>query len=196
MPKEKLFDEAEVLQKAMLIFWEKGYSATSVEELVKGMGISRSSLYDTFKGKKELFERVFDTYRYFHEEGLENFMEKQEDVLVGLKLIFQKVIAEDSSADSCKGCFVVNTATELLPAPSTSYENQAILQHKEKMEDLFLNFLHKGVEKGQITDGKDFAAISRLLFTLMMGLRVVGKMKQDPEKAIASVEAVLSLLTD
>jgi TetR/AcrR family transcriptional repressor of nem operon len=51
MPRAKAFDPDEVLQKAMQIFWEHGYGATSVEALVQGMGVNRFGLYSTFGGK-------------------------------------------------------------------------------------------------------------------------------------------------
>ena len=50
------FNEDEVLIKAMELFWNKGYHATSIQDLVSNLGINRASLYDTFGGKKELFD--------------------------------------------------------------------------------------------------------------------------------------------
>ena len=196
MPKEKLFEEDEVLKKAMLIFWEKGYKATSVEDLVQGLGISRSSLYDTFKGKQELFDRVLDIYRKSHEEGLKNFMSQQEDVIAGLRMIFQKVIWDDHKDEACKGCMVVNTTIELLPSNSDSFENQVASAHKADMEGLFRDFLQKGVDKGQIAEGKDLETFSRLFYTLMSGLRVIGKTRPDPEESMAAAELIISLLEE
>jgi TetR/AcrR family transcriptional repressor of nem operon len=58
MPRVKLFDENEVLNKAMNLFWKQGYSATSIQDLVSHLGINRASLYDTY-GDKEKLSKVF-----------------------------------------------------------------------------------------------------------------------------------------
>jgi TetR/AcrR family transcriptional regulator, transcriptional repressor for nem operon len=63
MPRAKVFDPDEALQKAMQIFWEHGYGATSVDTLVQGMGINRFSLYSTFGGKHQLFVAALERYR-------------------------------------------------------------------------------------------------------------------------------------
>lgn len=55
MARTKTFDEVQVLEKAQAIFWCKGYNGTSMQDLVDGLGISRSSLYDTYTDKRELF---------------------------------------------------------------------------------------------------------------------------------------------
>jgi TetR/AcrR family transcriptional regulator, transcriptional repressor for nem operon len=55
MARTKDFDEGEVLTRAMNLFWSRGYGATSMEDLVNALGISRSSLYDTYTDKHSLF---------------------------------------------------------------------------------------------------------------------------------------------
>ncbi|MEJ0106748.1 MAG: helix-turn-helix domain-containing protein [Bacteroidota bacterium] len=58
MARTKVFDEQMVLDKAMNLFWQKGYNATSAQDLVNGLSISRSSLYDTFGDKHSLFVKA------------------------------------------------------------------------------------------------------------------------------------------
>lgn len=192
MPKVKLFDKEEVLQKAMMLFWRKGYHDTSIQDLVEHLGISRSSLYDTFKGKKQLFEQAFKRYSVSNVEGFRNFISTQDDVRGTLRSVFQKIISDDKTDEDCKGCFVVNTTTELVPAEPLI--KTLITAHKETMEQIFLTFLQRGVETGQISPNKDIKTISHLLFTLMTGFRVVGKTRPDLDELHNSVEVVLSLL--
>src|ERR1700748_2100418 len=63
MARTKDFDENEVLMKAMNLFWYKGYNGTSMQDLVDGLGISRSSLYDTYGDKHTLFIKALESYR-------------------------------------------------------------------------------------------------------------------------------------
>ena len=62
MGRPKEFDEHEALMKAMRLFWVHGYKATSIQDLVDGMGIGRGSLYGTFGGKRSLFMRALRHY--------------------------------------------------------------------------------------------------------------------------------------
>ena len=70
MPRVKLFDQNEVLTKAMNLFWKQGYAATSVQDLVQHLGINRASLYDTFGDKDQLFKKSFELYRKQNKDGL------------------------------------------------------------------------------------------------------------------------------
>ena len=62
MARQKEFDLDVALDKATQLFWEKGFESTSMQDLVDAMGINRASLYDSFGGKKELFEASMDRY--------------------------------------------------------------------------------------------------------------------------------------
>lgn len=192
MPKVKLFDEQEVMKKAMELFWSKGYHDTSIQDLVDALGISRSSLYDTFHGKRALFNKVFTFYKDSNYEGLNRFLAQQTLVRATLRQIFYQVLQEDSLDKGCKGCFIVNTTTELLPDDPELM--QLIRDHKLKMEDLFYKFLKKGEKLGEIPAGKDLKAIARLLYTLLTGLRVLGKTQPDLIETMNTVEITLALL--
>jgi TetR/AcrR family transcriptional repressor of nem operon len=64
MPRPKEFDREHVLDRAMGVFWSKGYAATSIEDLVAHMGIQRGSLYGTFRDKRTLFLSALDRYQH------------------------------------------------------------------------------------------------------------------------------------
>lgn len=192
MPRTKKFDQEEVLRKAMHLFWKEGYYNTSVQDLVDVLGINRASLYDTFGGKKKLFDKAFEAYRSNMSQGLDHFLQRQNDVKSGLRMLFEKMIYDDHSDPDCKGCFIVNTTTELIPADPLL--QPIINEHKLKIETLFFAFLKKGQDSGQISAEKNLKMIASLLYTLMTGLRVVNKSKPEMSETIAAVDAVLSLL--
>jgi TetR/AcrR family transcriptional repressor of nem operon len=115
MPRVKLFNENDVLEKAMNLFWKKGYDATSIQDLVNHLGINRASLYDTFEGKKELFAKVFLLYRETNSNGLKQFLSSQDDIKLGFSRLFIQVIEQSKSDIHNKECFVVNTTIEFIP---------------------------------------------------------------------------------
>ncbi|MFK5879939.1 MAG: TetR family transcriptional regulator [Flavobacteriaceae bacterium] len=192
MPRVKLFDENKVLTKATELFWKKGYHATSIQDLVNFLGINRGSLYDTYGGKKELFDKAFRLYRKNNVDGVTAFLESQNDIKKGFRALFEMGIKESISDKDKKGCFVVNTTTELIPGEN---ELLKILQENKKVfEGIFYDFLLKGQQNGEIPKSKNIKPISRLFYTFYNGLKVVAKVQSEPKELLGSVDEILILL--
>lgn len=194
MPRVKLFDENEVLTKAMSLFWKQGYSATSVRDLVNHLGINRASLYDTFGDKEQLFKKSFELYRRTSMEGLTLFFQSQSNVRDGFSKLFNIAIEEAILDIDRKGCFVVNITTELIPNDESFLK--ALERNKRDIENLFYEYLKKGKEKGQLKDNKDLKSISSLYYTLYSGIKVVSKIERNKKELTKSVNLALSLLAD
>ncbi|MEM8524388.1 MAG: TetR/AcrR family transcriptional regulator [Bacteroidota bacterium] len=192
MPRVKLFDEREVLEKAMHLFWEKGYHATSISDLKEQLGINRSSLYDTYGDKEQLFLKTIEHYHSTNKRFIWQFLESKENVKEGIRAMFKKTIVQSSANKKRKGCFVVNAAAELLP--ENSHIKALVEQNRVDFEKIFFDYLQAGVEKGQIAKDKDLKAIATLLFTLNNGLQVVTKVEVKEQELLASVDALLTLL--
>ena len=192
MARPRKFDETAVLEKAMLLFWKKGYFDTSVDDLVQTLGLNRASLYNTFGGKKNLFARALELYSCRNLEGMNHFLEDQENVKLALRQVFEKVITDDLADADCKGCFVVNTTGELLPEEN-SFE-APLKAHKQSFEASFQSLLQRGIDSGQIAPNKDIAMLSSLLYTTITGLRVNGKFKAPLAESMKMVDAILGLL--
>jgi TetR/AcrR family transcriptional repressor of nem operon len=192
MPRVKLFKEEEVLQKAIELFWKKGYTATSIQDLVDSLGINRASLYDTFGGKEALFYKAFQQYRLSSLEKLRCFFEQHDDVKAAFRALFETAINESVCDCDRKGCFVVNTTTELIPGDEEILK--VLQENKKALEALFYEVLKRGVEKGQLSPDKDLKALAASLFTFHNGLKVVSKLDVDQEGLGASVNTILQLL--
>lgn len=192
MPRVKTFDENEVLIKAMNLFWKQGYSATSVQDLVSHLGINRASLYDTFGDKEKLFLKAFQNYRKANTEGIIQFLESQDNVKEGFRQLFEMAIEDSVNDQEKKGCFVVNTTTELIPGDKKIFE--IIQENRKTFEVIFLNYLKSGEVKRQFKKGKDLPAIATLLFTLYNGLKVVSKVNSNKKELSNSINQVLLLL--
>lgn len=192
MPRTKQFSQDEVLKKAMELFWKNGYHATSIQQLVNHLGINRASLYDTFGGKRALFLSAFQLYIQSNTTGFGDFLNSQDDVKKGLRLLFQAALQESVSDPEKKGCFVVNTTTELVPGDA---EIKLVLdRNKQKFEKMFFNYLQKGIASGQLSSGKDYHSLATLLFTMYNGMKVVGKLGGPRDEMQKSIDLVLSLL--
>lgn len=190
MPRVKLFDKDDVLEKAMLLFWNKGYHATSIQDLVNALGINRGSLYDTFGGKKNLFEQALALYCNQNIKITREFLQSEKSVKVAIKKLFQVFI--DDSVEDKKGCFVVNTTTEL--SCEDDIINTALLYNKDNFEAMFLECLKKGQKSGEISQNKDIKSLSYMIYVLFSGIRVVARLEKDNQRLHKLSNVVLSLL--
>lgn len=193
MPRVKTFNENEVLQKAMFLFWKQGYAATSIQDLVEHLGVNRASLYSTFGDKDQLFKKALKLYQKINSEGVQAFLESQSNTQEGFRLLFQNAIEDVKTDQDRKGCFVVNTTTEIIPGDPVI--QQSLQSNQELFVRVFQDFLQKGEAQGDFASGKDLASIALTLFMVYNGLRVVGKIQTDTEKLTQSVNQVLSILT-
>ncbi|MFK7972254.1 MAG: TetR/AcrR family transcriptional regulator [Bacteroidia bacterium] len=192
MPRTKEFDEQAVLQKALILFWRQGYHATSMDALVKDLGVNRGSLYATFGNKRALFEKAFEHYRNENKEKVEAFFKSQNSVKEGLALLFfngAKAVFEDGMK---KGCLVVNCTSEFLPNDIQMF--QILSSNRKGFEQLFQDMIEKGKEKGEFKNDLDSKAIAAYLFTFFSGLNIVGKLSPEESELKAIISQGLSIL--
>lgn len=192
MPRTKQFCEEEVLNKAMELFWEKGFHATSIQDLVCHLGINRASLYDTFGGKEELFKMAFQHYRETKGNVVCTLFEQEKSIKKGIRRLFDEAIVQARTDEAHKGCFAVNTATELIPGDEAIHK--VLRENKRNMETLFVDYIKKGIESGEIDASKDPESIGLMLFTLYNGLQVITKIDHDPKKLELMIASGLSVL--
>ncbi len=107
------FDEEEVLDALTSLFWRKGYESTSVADIAEAAGLNKSSLYNTFGSKHELFERILDRYIDFRMKMLTALVSESADGIEGLHVFLEFIRAEVNTEMGCHGCMAVNTSAEL-----------------------------------------------------------------------------------
>lgn len=192
MPRAKKFREEDVLEKAMELFWKKGFHATSMQDLVNHMGINRASMYDTFGDKERLYLRAFEKYRRKNRQQILDFLASYASVQEGLKALFLSAVQYATQDADNKGCFVVNCTTEMLPGHPGMLD--LLVQNRKDFETFFLDYLKQGVQKGEIDHTKNLKATAAYLFTLYNGLKVVAKITPSAEHLEQVVEVGLQAL--
>src|SRR6267143_5467200 len=108
MARHKEFDRDETLQKAMEVFWSRGYEAASIGDLVKHMGINRQSLYDTFGDKHTLYLLALDRYREVEGRRMFELLEQPGSVKKTLRQLFEGVVDGSLRDGQRRGCFMGN----------------------------------------------------------------------------------------
>ncbi|MNB65236.1 HTH-type transcriptional repressor ComR [compost metagenome] len=188
MARPREFDEAAALDKAMELFWTKGYEKTSVQDLCQHTGVHRGSLYDTFGDKNELFLAALDRFRHNVSGRLFGVLEEPGEPREKLILFFEKVI--DSSMDQSlgrRGCFIANTAVE--SAVTDARIAGRVEAALNDMEERFYTFLLRAREAGQLKGRRNLRELARFLVGVKQGLHIMAKTALD-RKTLADVYLV------
>ncbi|MEM9389991.1 MAG: helix-turn-helix domain-containing protein, partial [Bacteroidota bacterium] len=113
MPKSVLFDKSEVLEKVTYLFWSKGYNGTSMQDLVDTTGLNRSSIYNSFGDKYNLYEQSLQYYQQLQEDKLSSYFEGDKSPKQKIITLFRGTAEEIINKESTNGCFMSNCTTEL-----------------------------------------------------------------------------------
>ncbi|HHY2677162.1 TPA: TetR/AcrR family transcriptional regulator [Bacillus toyonensis] len=192
MARTREFDEDQVLDAAMQLFWEKGYEATSLSDLTSRMGIQRPSIYSTFGDKKELFEATLRRYTMSRASDIRNRLQSHSSVKESFSIFFADVVNEEYAEDISKGCFCINTMVELAPHD----ERFEILtrEHQMYLAVIFQETIERGIQSGELEVNTDAKSLSQALIVALIGLTVM--MKSRPQRSFADnvIAATLTLL--
>lgn len=191
MARTKEFDPDAVLQRAVELFWRKGYAATSMADLVEHLGIARASIYGTFGGKRALYLKAYERYL---ENGVDfaALLSGPGPALPAVRALVRKYAEDEANDADHRGCFIVNTAVEL--APHDREVAAKVAANWDFVEGVLTSALTRAHAQGELAAGKDPRAIARLLLTVMQGMRVIGKAGDDPARLRDAAEQALTLL--
>lgn len=177
----------------MLAFWEKGYDATSIPDLLQAMGLSRSSLYETFTDKETLYLEAIQHYKQTR-LSKRNLLLQATSAKAGIQQYFERHIASAYSEDLPKGCLVTN-ATLNMDSPDEQLR-KLIRDSFEELEQAFYELLRKGQQSGEIDAKKDIKTLSLLLLNLNHSISVMSKVKANSDKQRLNdmINAVIEML--
>lgn len=192
MPWEKNFNEEQALESAMNIFWKKGYTSTSMEDLLSCMKINRGSFYDTFHNKRSLFIMAFQRYDYQIANWF-TFIKSKYNPKEAISLVFDTVLKDAKKSDCYNGCFVVNTALELSP-----HDNEIANLVEDgfaRTEAFFQNQIIKGQLEGCIKKSLIPDETAQTFLGLLAGIRVLSRSRKDIKSVQAIVEHAKCILS-
>ncbi len=187
MARPREFDRDEVLDRAMEVFWARGYDRTSVQDLVDSMGIQRGSLYAAFGGKQQLFLDALDRYEQRFYESMREALARDEPVRERIGRVFRNVVLDCACEGGRRGCFITNTAVAL----SEGDEETASLirRNLRRVEDTFFEAL-----AADDVASPRARALARFLTNSLQGLRVLSRCCVDVDVLQDTVDVTLSVL--
>jgi len=176
------------------MFSSKGYSDTSMDDIVRATGVSRYGLYGTFGNKRELFEQALDKYAERMGKSLYMRLLEPGASLKHIRRIFDERVDDMCCTEEGKGCLFIHTAMQLAPDDA---EMQGVLQKFMKgMSKAFSVGLESARETGEIKSDLDIRAAADQLTSTMFGLAVLGRTGFSRESLNGIVDATLASLQD
>ncbi|MCI2256424.1 TetR/AcrR family transcriptional regulator [Domibacillus sp. PGB-M46] len=191
MGRTKEFDRELVLHKAMLVFWEKGYESASIPDLIQTMGISRSSLYESFTDKKNLYLEAIGHYKKVRRNKRELLLGAS-PVKEGIRQFFSSHIEAAYDKDFPGGCLITNEAVRAGTADAAII--QVVQESLEDLEELFYKVLKKGQRSGEIDQTTDLRVAAYLLLNLNHSINLLSKVKKEKRLVYAMVDKIIGSL--
>ena len=191
MPRTAEFDKSQVLDQAMEIFWRKGYEAASLQDLLSGMGLSKSSFYLAFGSKEELFLAALTRYQDILETEFSMELSQAPGALVFLQG-YLEAIADNRRGEALKGCLLMNTASEF------SQRNPAVAkatrQGVNRLTRLLAQAVQQAQAEGDVSAGADADQLGTFLLTTVSGLKTLAKAGTPRKRLRATVAAAIAYL--
>lgn len=179
------FDRVEIIEKSKKLFWQHGYSHSSMQQVVKATGLKPGSLYNSFGSKEALYREALENYSGHNIALIRKRIESASSIGLGICTVLDNLMAQASQKDY-SGCFLIKTQFEITEEESELHK-QAV-SGLEQVEELLRDYLVKeyGKERGSIR------AISVMLH--MNGIRVYSYRKNSTGNMRLGVREGLSWL--
>jgi AcrR family transcriptional regulator len=197
MARPRTFDEERALDAAMHTFWEKGYEATSTQDLCEATGLGRSSIYNTFKSKHDLFERALA--RYIHTMTttqlavLDTPGRTAAERVRALLVTVVEGETDNRASGRSLGCLGVNTTVELAGRDRTA---AGMLERDTARRLAALRaVLEEGSRDGSITSTRDAGALARFVNAAIGGMRISSQGGADRATLESIAEITMDALT-
>lgn len=185
------FDTSVAIERAMDVFWSRGYHGASLPDLLEATRLSRGSLYAAFGDKHGLFLSALDRYIENSLARLDSQLDPQKNALAGLRMCLAGYVDRTSGTSGKRGCLVVATAMEL-----TSHDTEVeerIRRFYRAVETRLTQVLVRAQSSGELAEGIAPATAARLLLCVFEGIRVVGKTGPSRATSQATVDALIAL---
>jgi TetR/AcrR family transcriptional regulator, transcriptional repressor for nem operon len=191
MARPQEFDTAEALHQAMGVFWRRGFEAATLAELLDPMGLSKSSLYGTFGGKRELFLAAFDAYREERARDMDRVL-GEGSARVAIERFFRMIVADARAPEFTRGCMSINQAVEMGPHdPEVRDRVEADFQ---RMEDALTHAVIRGQWDGSVVSSRPARDLAQLLVLAFPGLQVMVRAGRDKARLDDTLRVLLSTL--
>jgi TetR/AcrR family transcriptional repressor of nem operon len=192
MARTREFDERQALTAAMLVFWEKGYEGTSIQDLEHAMGLNRTSIYNAFGNKRAVFERVLACYNESVMGALIAAMDRAPTIREGVRALLNGALDVHFDEGNPGGCLVVLSVLESGQHDAPAQETVAASIHE--LRQALQQRLVAAKKRGELRASLDAAATATTIASTLAGMMVLGKARFSRAVLKKTVNQVLGLL--
>jgi AcrR family transcriptional regulator len=166
-----VFDRVRALNKAMKLFWERGYEGTSFDELIAAMGISASSFYNSFGSKEALYCEATQTYLEWAGQWFFAILNDPSiDTKTAFARLFEATAEEFTRGDHPLGCMISLAGTHCSPGMKNIRDMMA--EHRAFSEVALAERMRKGVANGDLPENTDCDMLAAYYSAVARGLAV------------------------
>ena len=192
MARSKEFDEERALAAAVEVFWRQGYENTSLEALMREMGIAKQSLYDTFGDKRALYLKSMAFYRTRTNSTLRETLTSAPTVKEGLARVLLGLVAE-SREQHVRGCLLLSANMER--AIDDDEIARFLEDNQAEVESIFAEALRRGQRAGELPNGAETEALAKFFVVTIQGMRAMARLKSD-RRALRQVAKIALAMLD
>lgn len=160
------FDEIEVMDQAVEVFWDRGYRATTMRELETALEMSQPSIYNAFGSKRELLNLAIDRYESRIDDELFSILSDCDNGFDGITAFFTALEGWLEKTGG-RGCLVVNLMTGDIEDPNIEAR---VRSYREKIVSGFARCLSKSIEDQALIDSR-----ANLLLSTVVGLHLTAR---------------------
>lgn len=187
------FDPDEALEKAIDVFFVKGYEGTSLDDLTKEMGINRPSLYKAFGNKEALFQTAVRTYYDRNMAGLKATLSRDPDPLKALETAMIGVA--QSQSETQRGCLVVNSCNNVREEDEDNQAINLMLRTlTQDSEEIFYDHLLAAQEQGYLLESANPRELAQYFNGVMQGLALMGRLNGNPDALMSMARQSVTVL--
>lgn len=192
MARTREFDTDKFLDKAISLFWHKGYNGISTQELADAFHISKSSMYAAFGDKKQLYTAALEKYRTQIADDTVQRLKNCKNVKTEIKNILVSIVKKSLIDKDRKGCFIVNSCIEL--APHDENISTIVQDHRKIMEAAFAAAIRRGIADKEFSTNINPETISIIICNAINGIQVDAKYLKGNKYFENIINSIISLL--
>lgn len=183
------FDPDKALNEAMELFWSNGYDATSLSDLLEAMELSKSSFYQSFGNKKQLYQQCLHQYRKQISKQLLAELDEATSAMDFLKDLFVSISRKANTAEGRRGCLIMNSASA--KAPLDSEIGKIVAEGAQQFENIFYQAIKRAQKEGDIPSKKDPQILAKYLVSSRSGLLAMAKSGSTPDELNQIIDVTL-----